>query len=81
MFTCNSNTSSKSIMECTLILIPFTLVAASLHKKLGKHKLHITASSLASETCHFDSAGGSVHVKIGVRIKAGPQPLSRLNQG
>ena len=28
----------------------------------------------------FDSAGGSAHVKIGVRIKAGPQPLSRLNQ-
>ena len=56
MFTRNSNTSTKTMMECTLILMPFTKEAASLHAKPGKHKLHLSAkSSLTSETRHFDA--------------------------
>ena len=31
---------------CTLILMPFTKVAVSLYTKPGKHKLHMSASSL-----------------------------------
>ena len=62
MFTRNSNTSTKTMMACTLILIPFTKEAASLYAKPGKHKLHLSAqSSLTSENVF-----GSAHVKIGV---------------
>ena len=55
MFTRNSNTSTKTVMECTLILMPFIKDVASLHAKPGKHKLHLSASSLTSETRHFDA--------------------------
>ena len=44
------------MMECTLMLIPFTKEPASLHAKLARHKLHLSAqSSLTSETRHFDA--------------------------
>ena len=43
------------MMECTLILMLFTKEAASLHVKPGEHKLHLSASSLTSKTCHFDA--------------------------
>ena len=56
MFTCNSNTSIKTMMECKLILMPFTKEAASLYAKPGKPKLHLsTQSSLTGETRHFDA--------------------------
>ena len=56
MFTRNSNTSTKKMMECTLILRPFIKETASLHAKPAKHTLHLSAqSSLTSETCHFDA--------------------------
>ena len=46
----------KSVMECTLILMPFTKETASLHAKPAKHKLHLSAqSSLTNETRHFDA--------------------------
>ena len=46
----------KSVMECTLILMPFTKETASLYAKPAKHKLHLSAqSSLTSETRHFDA--------------------------
>ena len=53
----NSNTStSKVMMECTLMLMLFTKEAASLHAKPAKHKLHLSAqSSLTSKTRHFDA--------------------------
>ena len=45
----------KSVMECTLILTPFTKEAASLYAKPAKHKLRLSAqSSLTSKTRHFD---------------------------
>ena len=51
-----SNTSTKTMMECTLILMPFTKETASLYAKPGKPKLHLSAqSSLTSETRHFDA--------------------------
>ena len=55
MCTRNSNTSAKTMMECILILMPFTKEAASLHVKPEKHKLHLSASSLTSKTRHFDA--------------------------
>ena len=55
MFTRNSNTSAKTMMECTLILTLFTKEPASLHAKPEKHKLHLSASSLTSKTRQFDA--------------------------
>ena len=56
MFTRNSITSTKRVMECTLMLMPFTKEAASLHAKTAKHKVHLSAqSSLTSKTRHFDA--------------------------
>ena len=44
------------MMECTLMLMPFTKEPASLHAKPAKHKLHLSSqSSLTSETRHFDA--------------------------
>ena len=45
MFTRNSNTSTKTMMECKLLLMPFTKEAASLYAKPGKPKLHLSARS------------------------------------
>ena len=57
--------------------MPFTTEAASLNAKPGKPKLHLSAqSSLTSENVF-----GSAHVKIGVWIKAGPQPLFPAEPG
>ena len=55
MFTSYSNTSKKNYDEHTLILMPFTELAASFHTKTGKHKLHITDSSLMSKTQSADA--------------------------
>ena len=50
------NRIHKSVMECTLISMPFTKETASLHVKPAKDKLHLSAqSSLMSETRHFDA--------------------------
>ena len=56
MFTRNSNTSTKTMVECKLLLMPFTKEAASLYAKPEKPKLHLSArSSITSETRHFDA--------------------------
>ena len=55
------------MMECTLILMPFTKETASLHAKPEKHKLHLSASSLRSETRHFDALTHnytSAHIQV-----------------
>ena len=55
MFTRNSSTSTKTMMNAHLILMLFNRVAASLYTKKGKDKLYISASSLTGKTQHFDA--------------------------
>ena len=56
MFTRNSNTSTKTMVECKLILMPFTKEAARLYAKPEKPKLHLSARyPFTSETRHFDA--------------------------
>ena len=49
------------MMECTLILMPFTKEAARLHVKPGNHTLHLSASSLTSKTRYFDALMHSLY--------------------
>ena len=48
MFTRNSNTSTKTMIESTLIFKPFTKEAASLHAKPGRQKTALISSVLLS---------------------------------
>ena len=54
------------MMECTLILMSFIKEAASLHAKPGKHKLHLSTSSLTSKNRHFDALthNYTVHTQV-----------------
>ena len=56
MFTRNSNTSTKTMVQCKLLLMPCTKEEASLYAKPENPKLHLSArSSITSETGHFDA--------------------------
>ena len=50
------------MIECTLIFMSFSKVAASLHAKPGRYKLHLSAQSpLTSAIRHFDALTHNVY--------------------
>ena len=59
-------------MECTLILMPFTIKYTSAHTQVFKTR---------EKYIELIYVFGSAHVKIGVWIKAGPQPLFQAEPG
>ena len=70
-------------MECTLMLMPFTTEAVSLHAKPAKHKLHLSAqSSLTIETSHFDALTHNLYycAYSGLQNTFGSCKDRRLNQ-